>query len=98
MGGFASGDAVKDAFAVRHFVADGHQVALAQSYAKNFGLYGERVGCFSIVCDNAQEYERVMSQLNIIIRPMYSSPPVYGARVVQTIMEDPKLYAQFYTE
>lgn len=38
--GFASGDTVKDAFALRRFIEDGHEVALAQSYAKNMGLYG----------------------------------------------------------
>lgn len=35
--GFASGDIDKDAFAVRLFAKDGHQFALAQSYAKNMG-------------------------------------------------------------
>ena len=38
--GFASGDTDKDAFALRHFVSEGHEVALAQSFAKNMGLYG----------------------------------------------------------
>jgi len=42
--GFASGDAAADAGPLRAFVADGHRVVLAQSFAKNFGLYGERVG------------------------------------------------------
>eukprot|EP00975_Prorocentrum_lima_P027711 5824343-Prorocentrum_lima.AAC.1 len=45
--GFASGDAEKDAWAVRKFVEDGHNILLAQSFAKNFGLYGERIGCLS---------------------------------------------------
>lgn len=40
--GFASGDISKDAFALRYFIEDGHQVALAQSYAKNMGLYGTK--------------------------------------------------------
>ena len=31
------------------FVRDGHLVVLAQSFAKNFGLYGERVGVLSFV-------------------------------------------------
>jgi len=53
--GFASGDAEKDAAAIRLFVADGHQISLAQSYAKNFGLYGERIGAFSVVCADAEE-------------------------------------------
>ena len=50
--GFASGDAEADAFAIRHFVKEGVPFALAQSFAKNFGLYGERVGVVSIVCDD----------------------------------------------
>lgn len=33
--GFASGDADKDAWALRHFVADGNDVCVAQSFAKN---------------------------------------------------------------
>ena len=32
--GFASGDIVKDAFAVRYFVEQGHQLLLCQSFAK----------------------------------------------------------------
>lgn len=33
--GFASGNADKDAFAPRHFVKEGHNIALCQSFAKN---------------------------------------------------------------
>lgn len=33
--GFASGDTDKDAFAVRHFIREGHSLCLAQSFAKN---------------------------------------------------------------
>ena len=32
--GFASGDIIRDAFAVRYFVEQGHQILLAQSFAK----------------------------------------------------------------
>jgi histidinol-phosphate/aromatic aminotransferase/cobyric acid decarboxylase-like protein len=59
--GFASGDADRDAAAVRRFVADGHQILLAQSYAKNFGLYGERIGALSVVCADAAEKARLES-------------------------------------
>ncbi len=38
--GFASGDIDRDAFALRYFIDQGHNVALAQSFAKNMGLYG----------------------------------------------------------
>lgn len=36
-----SGDVMKDSLAVRLFIKEGHSIALAQSYAKNMGLYGE---------------------------------------------------------
>ena len=38
--GFASGDLDKDAYSVRFFVDQGFDLFVAQSYAKNFGLYG----------------------------------------------------------
>ena len=43
--GFASGDLDKDAKAIRIFLEDGHLIGCAQSFAKNMGLYGHRVGC-----------------------------------------------------
>uniref|UniRef100_A0A2K5Z5B3 Aspartate aminotransferase n=1 Tax=Mandrillus leucophaeus TaxID=9568 RepID=A0A2K5Z5B3_MANLE len=66
--GFASGDGDKDAWAVRHFIEQGINVCLCQSYAKNMGLYGERVGAFTMVCKDADEAKRVESQLKILIQ------------------------------
>lgn len=43
--GFASGDLDFDAQALRLFVEDGHRPVLAQSYAKNMGLYGNSFFC-----------------------------------------------------
>lgn len=74
--GFASGDVERDAFAPRYFVEQGHQILLCQSFAKNLGLYGERVGTVSVVTASPEEKARVDSQLKILIRPMYSNPPV----------------------
>ena len=96
--GFASGDAEADAFAIRKFLDDGHSLLLAQSFAKNFGLYGERVGTLSVVCKDTEEVERVMSQLKRIIRPMYSSPPIHGALIVKEVLSDDALRAQYYDE
>lgn len=89
--GFASGNVDNDALAVRMFLKDGHSIALAQSFAKNMGLYGERAGAFSLICSSKDEADRTMSQLKILIRPMYSNPPVHGARIVSEILGDPKL-------
>ncbi|KAL8688634.1 MAG: hypothetical protein Q9218_005500 [Villophora microphyllina] len=96
--GFASGDTDKDAFPVRHFIQQGHSLCLAQSFAKNMGLYGERVGAFSIVCDSAEEKKRVDSQIKILVRPLYSNPPVHGARIASEILNDPSLNKQWLRE
>ncbi|CAO2610361.1 Aspartate aminotransferase, mitochondrial [Lemmus lemmus] len=96
--GFASGDGDKDAWAVRHFIEQGINVCLCQSYAKNMGLYGERVGAFSVICKDADEAKRVESQLKILIRPMYSNPPLNGARIAATILTSPDLRKQWLQE
>lgn len=96
--GFASGDAEADAKALRRVVDAGFPVLLAQSFAKNFGLYGERCGTLSVVCKDAAQKDIIMSQLKCIIRPMYSSPPKHGSSIVRTVLSDEKLTAQYYTE
>ncbi|KAJ8596932.1 PLP-dependent transferase [Rhizopogon salebrosus TDB-379] len=96
--GFASGSTDYDAFAVRYFVSQGHQIALSQSFAKNMGLYGERVGAFSLTTADEEEKKRVDSQLKIIVRPMYSNPPLHGAHIANTILSDPELYKEWEGE
>lgn len=94
--GFASGDCARDAAAIRIFLNDSHRVGVSQSYAKNMGLYGQRVGCFSIVCDTPHEASAVESQMKNIARPMYSNPPLHGALLVAKILHDPDLKQQWY--
>ncbi|KAI6136682.1 pyridoxal phosphate-dependent transferase [Pisolithus sp. B1] len=96
--GFASGSTTRDAFAVRHFVSQGHRIALCQSFAKNMGLYGERVGAFSLTTQDEEEKKRIDSQIKIIIRPMYSNPPLHGARIANTILSDPEFYQEWEGE
>ncbi|KAH9886393.1 Aspartate aminotransferase [Xylariomycetidae sp. FL2044] len=96
--GFASGNTDKDAFAVRYFVEQGHDICLAQSFAKNMGLYGERVGAFSIVTGSPEEKKRVDSQVKILVRPLYSNPPVHGARIASEILNNETLYQQWLGE
>lgn len=93
--GFASGDASTDAAAIRLFLDEGHHMAMVQSFSKNFGLYGHRVGALSVVGSDPDEAKRVVSQMKLVIRPMYSNPPRHGARIVETILSDPQLSSDF---
>lgn len=96
--GFASGRLDEDAQSVRMFVTDGGECLVAQSYAKNMGLYGERVGALSIVCKTADVASKVESQLKLVIRPMYSNPPIHGASIVATILRDRNLFNEWTVE
>ena len=96
--GFASGSLAEDAYSLRHFVENYDRIMLFQSYAKNFGLYGERTGALSVVCDSKAENAVVMSRLKQMARNLYSSPPVYGARIVDTVLSDPKLTQMWHEE
>lgn len=97
--GFASGDLAKDAWAVRYFVKQGFELCIAQSFAKNFGLYGERAGCFHFVTgagtDAQKTIGRIASQLAILQRSEISNPPAYGARIAGLILNDETLFKEW---
>ena len=42
-----------------------------------------------------QETNAVESQLKIIIRPLYSNPPINGARIANEILTNPELYQEW---
>jgi len=96
--GFASGDLDKDAQSVRLFVNKGLELFVAQSFAKNCGLYGERIGAFSVVCNSETGAKCVLSQLKSIARATYSNPPAHGAFIVSLILSKPELYNEWRVE
>ncbi|KAG9119003.1 Aspartate aminotransferase, cytoplasmic [Ceratobasidium sp. 392] len=93
--GFASGDLDRDAAAVRYFVSRGIPLLICQSFAKNAGLYGERVGALHIVSPTVEEATRVKSQLSVLQRSEISNPPAHGARLVSLILNDPALFEEW---
>lgn len=96
--GFASGDLESDAWAIRYFVDQGFEMIAAQSFAKNFGLYNERVGTVSFVAKDAKTAAAVLSQAKIAVRANYSNPPSHGARVAAVILGTPELKAEWIQE
>ncbi|KAJ8951861.1 hypothetical protein NQ318_019837 [Aromia moschata] len=90
--GFASGDLVRDAFAVRLFERMGFELFCAQSFSKNLGLYNERVGNLVVVLNDPKLVDPVKSQFTLIVRGMYSNPPSHGARIASYILNNTNLY------
>jgi len=73
-------------------------MVIAQSFAKIMGLYGERTGALHFVCGDKQTAGRVLSQVKIIIRTNYSSPPSHGARIAGMVLSDVSLRKQWLQE
>lgn len=48
---------------IRRYAEAGVHLAVCNSYSKNFGLYGERIGSLSIVTESSDERERLLSLL-----------------------------------
>uniref|UniRef100_A0A672QPK5 Aspartate aminotransferase n=2 Tax=Sinocyclocheilus grahami TaxID=75366 RepID=A0A672QPK5_SINGR len=93
--GFASGNLDKDAWAVRYFVSQGFELFCAQSFSKNFGLYNERVGNLTVVAKDQDNLNRVLSQMEKIVRITWSNPPSQGARLVAITLNTPELFAEW---
>ncbi|NLP65602.1 amino acid aminotransferase [Paraburkholderia sacchari] len=95
--GFGAGlDA--DAFAVRELGRRGVPALVANSFSKNFSLYGERCGGLHVICDDAQAADRVLGQLTSAVRSNYSNPPTHGAKIVTRVLTNPELKASWEAE
>ena len=96
--GFVSGDLNEDAFAIRLFANSGINMLVAQSFAKNFGLYGERIGCLSVLTQNEKQKVAIKQNLAKIVRSKYSSPPKFGAMIINNILSNDELKKEWLEE
>jgi len=88
----------KDGHSLDLFVKADMEFFVAQSFAKNFGLYGERIGYIHTRCNSKEAAAAVLSQLKIFIRQAYSSPPRHGAAIVYKLLSTPDLKAMWLKE
>lgn len=102
--GFATGDIDNDAWAIRYFMEDVLKfethpgTCVAQSFSKNFGLYGERVGALHLLVPQSLSAQGARSAMMAIARAEYSNPPRFGTTIVETILGDPILKAQWIND
>ncbi|MBV8259782.1 MAG: aspartate/tyrosine/aromatic aminotransferase [Paraburkholderia sp.] len=87
-----------DAFAVRELARRGVPALVANSFSKNFSLYGERCGGLHVICEDAAAADRVLGQLTGSVRANYSNPPTHGAKIVTRVLCTPDLKASWERE
>ncbi|GLT14468.1 amino acid aminotransferase [Vibrio algivorus] len=95
--GFAKG-VEDDAAGLRTFAQYCDEILVASSFSKNFGLYNERVGAFTLVAATTETATTAFSQVKKIIRSIYSNPPAHGAAVVTHILNDEALRTEWESE
>ncbi|CAH8230879.1 amino acid aminotransferase [Vibrio aestuarianus] len=95
--GFAKG-VEEDAQGLRTFAKYNKEILVASSFSKNFGLYNERVGAFTIVAASTETVSTAFSQVKAIIRSIYSNPPAHGAAVVTHILNNAELRTEWEQE
>ena len=96
--GFVSGDLQKDNFVIKLMVEENMNFILTSSFSKNFGLYGQRLGCILIVTNNNDEARKVFSQIKLIQRSTISQPVTHSAHIVSIIYNDESLWEEYNLE
>lgn len=97
--GFATGNLGEDAWAVRHFLGrETMEMAVAQSFSKNMGLYGERTGAFHLVTASVDAAKKAGGHLARLQRGSISQPPSRGCKLAATILNSEDLFQQWQTD
>ena len=88
----------EDAAGTRLIVRSLPDALVAASCSKNFGIYRERTGLLMVQVADAAQKDLAQGALAFLGRQTYSFPPDHGARIVQTILDDAALAADWKAE
>lgn len=93
------GDSLNDdAWGLRLMAESVPELLVAASCSKNFGLYRERVGLAMAIYSDTAAADKGQSQLLNVVRGNYSMPPSHGAAIVEAILTDAGLRANWEAE
>ncbi|KAJ3459926.1 hypothetical protein FSOLCH5_003631 [Fusarium solani] len=95
--GFATGSPERDAWALHRFLELGIEMGVAQSFSKNFSIYGQRTGAFHLVlAQEAAAYrESAFKNLCFQVRGEYSTPPRHGAAIIKEVLGNDDMYQEW---
>ncbi|WP_308367083.1 MULTISPECIES: amino acid aminotransferase [unclassified Microbulbifer] len=87
-----------DAWGLRLMAESVPEMLVAASCSKNFGLYRERVGLAMVIYNDTAAADKGQSQMLNVVRGNYSMPPSHGAAIVESILTDAGLRANWEAE
>lgn len=59
-------------------------------------ILDERIGNLTVIVNAKDKIPAVKSQIQLIVRGMYSNPPCHGARIVSTALTVPEYFEEWY--
>ena len=93
------GDGIdEDVYGVRQLAESLPELIIVSSCSKNFGLYRERTGALTVICDSDASTKAATTLIAAAARANYSMPPDHGAAIVQLIMHDADLRSEWDQE
>lgn len=95
--GFGNG-VQEDAYPIRAMASHGVPCLVANSFSKNFALYGERCGALTFVCSTQKQAELAHAEMVHTVRANYSNPPSHGANIIAGVLLDSRLDALWRNE
>lgn len=87
-----------DAAGLRQLARTCPELLVAVSASKTFGVYRDRVGALLGLAKGPVAARLLQGRVDALNRLSISFPPDHGARVVQTVLDDPALRALWSTE
>ena len=88
----------KDVYGTRLLAESLPELIVVSSCSKNFGLYRERTGAMTLICDSDAAAAVAITQIAGAARAMYSMPPDHGAATVQLILSNDTLRTEWDAE
>ncbi|WP_115718734.1 amino acid aminotransferase [Gallaecimonas mangrovi] len=88
----------EDAFGPRTLAEKLPEFLLTTSGSKNFGLYRERIGGFTVVGESSTKVAILSSVMQNVARCIYSMPPAHGAAIIDIILGSNELTALWKDE
>ena len=88
----------EDVYGTRLLAESLPELIVVSSCSKNFGLYRERTGAMTLICDSEAATAVATTQIAGAARAMYSMPPDHGAAIVQLILTNDVLRAEWDAE
>jgi len=88
----------EDVYGTRLLAESLPELIVVSSCSKNFGLYRERTGAMTLICDSDAAASVATTQIAGAARAMYSMPPDHGAAIVQLILSNDALRTEWDAE